>query len=168
MADTTHTGTASNIKIRYAYTSDFKTFTAPQTYIDYAPTNIIDLTILSYPNDANTFLRFLKDETLKNVFVEYSTTGLFGTWTRPGGSSAYIRSETEGPAAYWDNVEEGQVHLLVDYYGGNGYAPLVSVDPMSNADWTDSSTANFPTGLRHGSVLPINETLLSALEAAWA
>lgn len=113
-------------------------------------------------------MRFLKDETLKNVFVEYSTTGLFGNWTRPGGSSAYIRSQTEGPAAYWDNSIDGEVHLLVDYYGGNGYAPLVSIDPASNTNWANSSTANFPTGLRHGSVLPVNETIMSALQTAWA
>lgn len=166
--DTAHSGTATNIKIRYAYTSDFKTFTTPQTYIDYAPTDIIDLTILPYPNSTNTFLRFLKDETLKNVFVEYSDTGLFGTWTRPGGTSAYIRSQVEGPAVYWDNYVAGEVHLLVDYYGGDGYHPLVSTSPDSNGGWANSSMANFPTGLRHGSVLPINATLMTALEAAWA
>ncbi|KAF3761733.1 family 43 glycoside hydrolase [Cryphonectria parasitica EP155] len=166
-SDTNHTGNATNIMIRYSYTSDFQTFTAPQTYIDYSPTDIIDLTILPYPDSSDTFLRFLKDETLKDVFVEYSTTGLFGTWTRPGGSSAYIRAETEGPAAYWDNVASGEVHLLVDYYGGNGYFPLVSSDPMSNSGWANSSTVDFPTGLRHGSVLPINETIVGALSAAW-
>lgn len=110
----------------------------------------------------------MKDETLKNVFVEYSDTGLFGTWTRPDGSSAYIRTQTEGPAAYWDNAVDGEAHLLVDYYGGNGYQPLESTSPNSNGDWTNSSTANFPTGLRHGSVLPINSTMMSGLAAAWA
>lgn len=153
--------------MRYAYTSDFKTFTAPDTYIDQAPTDIIDMTLLPYPGSTDTFLRFLKDETLKDVFVEYSTTGLFGTWTRPGGSGAYIRSGVEGPAAYWDNAVEGQVHLLVDDYGGSGYLPLATSDPQSNSGWAASSTANFPTGLRHGSVLPVNETLMSALSAAW-
>lgn len=109
----------------------------------------------------------MKDETLKNVFVEYTTTGLFGTWTRPGGSSAYIRSQVEGPASYWDNSVSGEVHLLVDYYGGDGYHPLVSTNPQSNSDWTNSSMTNFPSGLRHGSVLPINTTMHTALSAAW-
>lgn len=166
-SDTDHSGNGTSIKIRYAYTSDFNTFTEPQTYIDYSPTDIIDLTILPYRNDTNSFLRFMKDETLKDVFVEYSTTGLFGTWTRPGGDTAYIRSETEGPAAYWDNTVDGEVHLPVDYYDGDGYAPLVSTSPMSNSDWENSSTAEFPTGLRHGSVLPVNATIYNALSAAW-
>ncbi|KAG6361418.1 hypothetical protein INS49_009645 [Diaporthe citri] len=169
-SDTAHTGTPSNIKIRFAYTSDFKTFSAPATYIDYAPTNIIDLNILPYgSSDTNAYLRFLKDETLKNVFVEYSTTGLNGTWTRPGGSGAYIRAQTEGPAAYWDNKAAGKVNLLVDYYGGNGYAPVTTTNPRSNSGWANASTADFPGGLRHGSVLPITAAQYGALSAAkWA
>lgn len=49
----------------------------------------IDLTTLLYPDDnTETLLRFIKDETLKDVVLEYTTTGLFGTWTLTGGSSA--------------------------------------------------------------------------------
>lgn len=148
-------------------TSDFKTFSTPATYIDYAPTNIIDLNILPYgSSDKNAYLRFLKDETLKNVFVEYSTTGLNGTWTRPGGSGAYIRAQTEGPASYWDNKAAGKVNLLVDYYGGNGYAPVSTTNPRSNSGWANASTANFPSGLRHGGVLPITAAQYSALSGA--
>lgn len=170
-ADTAHTGGASNTVIRYAYTSDFKTFTAPATYMDYAPTSLIDTTILAYPGSNSTFLRFTKDETLKTVFVEYSRTGLFGGWTRAGGSGAFIRSEVEGPAAFWDNAVDGLAHLLVDYYAGSGsYAPLESLGPSGNDDWVDSATAAaFPSGLRHGSVLPIDAARLGALETAvWA
>lgn len=167
-SDTDHTGTPSNIKIRRAYTSNFQTFSTPETYIDYAPTDVIDLTILPYASDTNTVLRFLKDESLKNVFVEYSTNGLAGPWTRPGGDDAYLRSGVEGPASYWDNAADGLVHLLVDDYGGDGYYPVESTNPQSNSesDWADSDTANFPSGLRHGGVLPINSTLLASLQAA--
>lgn len=101
------------------------------------------------------------------MFVEYSTTGLFGTWTRPGGDDAYIKAGVEGPASYWDNTADGEVHLLVDNYGGGGYLPLDTTNPQSNSGWEESSTTNFPTGLRHGSVLPINETMMSALSKAW-
>ncbi|KAJ9151301.1 Glycoside hydrolase family 43 protein [Pleurostoma richardsiae] len=164
-SDLNHTGTPTNIRIRYAYTSDFQTFTAPQTYIDRSPTDIIDLTILPVLNQ--TFLRFMKDETLKTVFVEYSTNGLFGNWTRPGGSSAVIESAVEGPAAYWDNQVAGRAHLLLDFYGGDGYHPYETRNPESNSGWTASNTTGFPTGLRHGSVLPINATVYAALETTW-
>lgn len=74
----------------------------------------------------------------------------------------------EGPASYWDNAAAAEVHLLVDDYGGAGYYPVASTSPQSNseADWPDSSTAGFPTGLRHGSVLPVNSTLFDTLQAA--
>ncbi|KAJ9162385.1 Glycoside hydrolase family 43 protein [Coniochaeta hoffmannii] len=165
-SDTKHTGSPSNTQIRYAYTADFKTFSPPKTYIDKRPTDIIDLTILPLDNNG-TFLRFMKDETKKNVFVEVSTTGLFGTWTRPGGSSAIIQSSVEGPAAYLDNTVSGKVHLLLDFYGGDGYRPYESSSPADNAGWTASSRTGFPSNLRHGSVLPINQTLYSALSARW-
>lgn len=125
-SDPQHTGTPSAIRIRYAHTTDFKTFTAPKDYINYEPTNIIDLEILPLGNES--FARFLKDESAKTVFTEISTTGLFGTWTRPGGPDAIIQSGVEGPAPYWDNEVPGKAHLLLDFYGGNGYAPYESVN----------------------------------------
>lgn len=169
-SDPNHTGTPSSIRIRYAYTSDFRTFSTPQTYIDRSPTNIIDLTILPLnPSNSSSqsFLRFMKDESLKTVFVESSTTGLFGSWTRAGGSSAIIQSGVEGPAAYWDNTVAGKVHLLLDFYGSDGYRPYESTNPGSNSGWTASSRSGWPTGLRHGSVLPIDQTLYQRLNSKW-
>ncbi|TPX10131.1 uncharacterized protein E0L32_001328 [Thyridium curvatum] len=174
-SDPSHTGNPSTIRIRYAHTADFKTFTRPQTYIDKSPTNVIDLTILPLDDDAGngnggqSFLRFMKDETRKTVFVEVSTTGLFGTWTRPGGDAAVIQSGVEGPAAYWDNRVDGKAHLLLDFYGADGYRPYESTRPGNNGGgaWAASSRGGFPSNLRHGSVLPINATLYGALEARW-
>lgn len=54
----------------------------------------------------------------------------------------------------------------MDDYGGDGYLPLVSSNPQSNEGWELSSTDNFPEGLRHGSILPVNEAQMSALSAA--
>ncbi|KAK4127253.1 glycoside hydrolase family 43 protein [Parathielavia appendiculata] len=167
-SDPGHTGSPSNTRIRYAYTSDFKTFTTPQTLIDKSPTNIIDLTFLPLNGaSSNSFLRFMKDETRKTVFVEVSSTGLFGTWTRPGGDSAIIQKGVEGPAAYWDNTVPGKVHLLLDFYGEDGYRPYESSDPASNSAWTASNRAAFPRNLRHGSVLPVDRKAYEALRARW-
>jgi hypothetical protein len=114
----------------------------------------------------------MKDETRKTVFVEVSETGLFGTWTRPGGDAAIIQQNVEGPAAYWDNTVPGKAHLLVDFYGGDGYRPYESTNPKSNtngnnAGWVASNAAGFPKGLRHGSVLPVDGRLYAALKARW-
>ncbi|KAH6842973.1 glycoside hydrolase family 43 protein [Chaetomium sp. MPI-CAGE-AT-0009] len=167
-SDPRHTGSPSNIRIRYAYTSDFKTFTAPQTLIDKNPTNIIDLNFLPLNGtNSSSFLRFMKDETRKTVFVEVSETGLFGQWTRPGGDSAIIQQGVEGPAAYLDNTNPGKVHLLLDFYGEDGYRPFESTDPKSNSGWTASNRGAFPRNLRHGSVLPVEARAYQALGARW-
>ncbi|KAL7621810.1 hypothetical protein AAE478_007310 [Parahypoxylon ruwenzoriense] len=166
-SDSKHTDSPSNIQIRYAYTSDFKTFSSPQTYINYAPTNIIDLDILPLDTQGNNYLRFMKDESIKTVFVEYSTTGLFGTWTRAGGNNGIIASGVEGPAAYHDNEDDAKVHVLLDFYGGDGYRPYESISPKDN-EWTASSRSGFPVNLRHGTILPVNQTLYDALSEKWA
>lgn len=162
--DTKHTGSPSAIRIRYAYTSDFTTFSAPKDYINHSPTNIIDLDIL--PLGANAYARFMKDESAKTVFTEVSTNGLFGTWTRPGGSSATIASGVEGPAVYWDNQVEGKAHLLLDFYGSDGYRPYESTD-VKGGKWSASDRANWPKNLRHGSVLPISAAQSSAVNSKW-
>ncbi|KAK3292677.1 glycoside hydrolase family 43 protein [Chaetomium fimeti] len=167
-SDPRHTGSPSNIRIRYAYTSDFKTFTAPQTLIDKNPTNIIDLNFVPLDGTNSTsFLRFMKDETRKTVFVEVSENGLFGTWTRPGGDGAIIQQGVEGPAAYLDNTDPGKVHLLLDFYGEDGYRPFESTNPKSNSGWTASNRGAFPRNLRHGSVLPVEGGAYEALGARW-
>jgi len=109
----------------------------------------------------------MKDETKKTVFAEVSSTGLFGTWTRPGGDNAIIQSGVEGPAAYLDNQNSQKVHLLLDHYGGDGYRPYESSNPKSNSGWTESSRSVWPANLRHGSVLPVNQTLFDALKTKW-
>ncbi|KAF1993487.1 glycoside hydrolase family 43 protein [Amniculicola lignicola CBS 123094] len=163
-SDPKHTGSPSAIRIRSAYTSDFKTFSTPQDYINKSPTNVIDLDILPLGN--NSYARFLKDETAKTVFTEISTTGLFGTWTRPGGASAVIASGVEGPAVYWDNAVEGKARLLLDFYGSDGYRPYESVD-VKGGKWTASDRSGWPKNLRHGSVLPISAGFASAVTNKW-
>ncbi|KAF2142148.1 glycoside hydrolase family 43 protein [Aplosporella prunicola CBS 121167] len=163
--DSAHSSTASAIKIRYAHTSDFRAFSAPQTYIDNAPASTIDLTFL--PLGTNAYARFLKNETAKTVYQEVSADGLFGTWTRPGGPDAVIQTQVEGPAVYWDNEVEGKAHLLLDYYGGDGYAPFESKD-VKGAAWAASQGADaFPPGLRHGAVLGVNQTIFDALRQTY-
>ena len=150
--------------IRYAYTSDFKTFSAPQTLIDKSPTSIIDLSVIQL--GTNSFARFLKNESASNVFMERSDTGIFGTWTRPGGGTTFIHSGVEGPYAYADNIVASKVNLLLDHYGSDGYRPFTSNNMNANA-WVDASRSNFPSNLRHGSVIGINQDRYNALNAKW-
>ncbi|KAF2703025.1 glycoside hydrolase family 43 protein [Pleomassaria siparia CBS 279.74] len=163
--DAQHSGTPSAIKIRYAHTKDFKTFTPPRDYIDRSPTNTIDLNLLAL--GSNAYARFLKDESAKTVYTEISTGGLFGSWARPAGAAAVIASAVEGPAAYWDNQVAGKAHLLLDFYGGDGYRPYESAD-VKSGKWSASAAAgSWPKNLRHGSVLPVTAGQVSAVSAKW-
>lgn len=163
-SDPNHTGSPSATRIRYAYTKDFKTFTKPADYINKSPTNIIDLEFL--PINTNSYARFMKDESAKTVFTETSSTGLFGTWTRPAGANAIIASGVEGPAVYWDNQVAGKAHLLLDFYGSDGYRPYETAD-VGKGLWSASERASWPKNLRHGSVLPISASLEAAVKARW-
>jgi hypothetical protein len=163
-SDPNHTGSPSSIRIRYAYTKDFKTFSAPQDYINRSPTNIIDLEFLSLGN--NAYARFMKDESAKTVFTEISTTGLFGTWTRPAGTNAIIANGVEGPAVYWDNQVAGKAHLLLDFYGSDGYRPYETAD-VKSGKWSASERGSWPKNLRHGSVLPVTARQVEVLRGKW-
>lgn len=98
--------------------------------------------------------------------MERSDTGFFGTWSRPGGETAVIKSAVEGPYAYKDNIEEGKVILLLDDFGGDGYIPFTSTDLDTNS-WVEADRTNFPTNLRHGSVIGVTEDQYGTLSSAW-
>ncbi|KAK9773077.1 hypothetical protein AB5N19_05782 [Seiridium cardinale] len=120
--------------------------------------NVIDLDILALDSAGNNYLRSLKDKSATTVFVEYSKSGLFGSWARAGGSSGIITSRVEGPAAYRDNQVDAKAHVLLDFYGSDGYRPYESTNPKGDV-WTASDRSAFPSNLGHGSLLPINQTL---------
>lgn len=163
-SDPGHTGAPSAIKLRYAYTRDFVSFSEPKDYIDYSPTNVIDLEFLTLGNGA--YARFVKDESAKTVFTEISTQGLFGTWTRPQGAASIVEAGVEGPAVFWDNEVEGKAHLLLDFYGDDGYRPYESTD-VEGGVWSPSERSAWPGGLRHGSILPVTAGQVDALNAKW-
>ncbi|TRX94113.1 hypothetical protein FHL15_004881 [Xylaria flabelliformis] len=160
-SDTAHTGTAALDRIRYATTQDFTTFSVPQDYIALSDTPLIDQEFLH--TGANSFTRFLKNETVNQVYQENTTGGLFGTWTRVPG---YLRPESplEGPAAFADNTTPGLYHVWLDNY--TQYVPYQTAD-LQNPSWSASSTSGFPVGLKHGSVTPLTQQEYDAVVAAY-
>ncbi|KAL9625881.1 MAG: hypothetical protein Q9160_000202 [Pyrenula sp. 1 TL-2023] len=150
-SDSAHAGTASESQIRYAYTSDFQTFSAPQTCINASPTDVIDLAMLQTSGDS--YVRFVKNESAKNVYMERSDNGIFGTWTRPGGAIAIIWQPTDGPHAYWNNLSPIMANLLMDHYSFDGDHPFISTNLDAHA-WVDEDRTDSPTNIRKlGSVI---------------
>ncbi|KAL3426425.1 glycoside hydrolase family 43 [Phlyctema vagabunda] len=162
-SDTAHTGSASLDRIRYATTKDFASFSAPKDYVKLASTPLIDQEF-QYLGTPGHFVRFLKNETVNQVYQEKTTGGLFGSWTRVPG---YVRPETprEGPASFADNVTPGLYHLLLDDY--TQYVPYQSSNIESSPSWQPSSYSGYPSGLKHGSVTPLLQSEMNAFKARY-
>ncbi|KAI0409858.1 family 43 glycoside hydrolase [Xylaria palmicola] len=160
-SDTGHTGTASLDRIRYATTQDFVTFSAPQDYHALPDTPLIDQEFLRTGTDS--FTRFLKNETVNQVYQENTTGGLFGSWTRVPG---YLRPESplEGPAAFADNTTPGLYHVWLDNY--TQYVPY-ETSSLQTPSWSASDASGFPVGLKHGSVTPLTQKEYDAIAAAY-
>ncbi|KAH6957771.1 glycosyl hydrolase [Ilyonectria sp. MPI-CAGE-AT-0026] len=168
--DTAHTGSTYH-RMLYVTTRDFITFSDPVVWQD-AGMSRIDSTILK-SNDV--YYRFTKDEGASGTgcsdIIQERSTSLRATldsWTivatcigKNAGTSA-----VEGPTAFKSNpndVNGDKFYLFVDEYGGRGYIPLETAD-ISNPAWKVSSSYNLPSSPRHGTVLPVTASELSALK----
>lgn len=154
-SDTSHTGPANLDRIRYATTSDFKSFSPPQDYLSLEDTPVIDQEF-AYLGTPNHWTRFLKNETVNQVYQETTTSGLFAgpeEWTRVEG---YVREENprEGTAFFRNNLDESLWHLLLDDY--TEYVPFQTNDILGGV-WEPSDYPSFPSGLKHGSVTPLTQ-----------
>lgn len=167
--DTEHLGAHTNSLIRYAYTSDFRTFTKAADFVKVPDVSIIDMALLSV--NAKSYVRFLKSQTTNNssytsyVYMETTDTGLWGHWTRPGDPQSFIFPNCEGPYAWWDNQDTTKAYLLLDNIGLEKpqYIPFEAVDFRSQQSWQKSDASRFPSGRRHGSVIGIDKTTYEAL-----
>ncbi|KAH7275511.1 hypothetical protein NW759_007343 [Fusarium solani] len=159
-SDTGHTGVANLDRIRYATTKDFVNFSAPKDYHALPDTPLIDQEF-QYLGKPGNYVRFLKNETVNQVYQERTENGLFGTWTRIPG---YVRPETplEGPASFADLRTSGLYHLLLDDY--TQYVPFQTSNILS-PKWERSNLPNFPKGLKHGSVTPLTRKEYDAVAA---
>ncbi|KAF4983669.1 hypothetical protein FZEAL_975 [Fusarium zealandicum] len=160
--DTQHTGVASLDRIRYATTKDFVDFSPPKDYHSLPDTPLIDQEF-QYLGEPGHYIRFLKNETVNQVYQEKTENGIFGTWTRIPG---YVRPETplEGPASFADIRTPGLYHLLLDDY--TQYVPFQTSD-IESPKWERSNTSGFPKGLKHGSVTPLTQEEYDAVAAKY-
>lgn len=160
-SDTDHKGVAGLDRIRYATTKDFRSFSKPQDYLAIPGTPLIDQEF-QYLGQPGHYARFLKNETVNQVYQETTTKGLFGTWKRIPG---YVRPEspTEGPASFRDIRKPGLYHLLLDNY--TEYVPF-QTSSILQPRW-EQSPGGFAQGLKHGSVTPLTKKEYDAVAKKW-
>ncbi|KAJ7587155.1 glycosyl hydrolase [Mycena floridula] len=154
-SDTAHTG-STYARIMFATTSDFKTFSAAQVWIDPG-VDIIDTT-MTFDSVSGFYYRFSK--TGGQVIQERST-AIFGTWsTVTRGIGQAMFGDVEGPLVFESNAFPGVWHVFVDDISPQGYEPFETSNITSGV-WTFSTGYTLPASPRHGTVFPI-----SAAEAA--
>ncbi|KAL2826434.1 hypothetical protein BDW59DRAFT_171827 [Aspergillus cavernicola] len=160
--DPGHTGDPVLLNsLRYAYTSDFKTFTEPQTYISLGTESAIDLAFLQL--DDNTFIRYYVDGATTSPVQELSTNGLFGDWASLDGTIENSAS-FEAPYPIWDNVEESKAYLFCDRVGSvPGVFAWESTD-VTSGNWERNDEYDL-TWMRHLSVLAVTQEQYDALSA---
>jgi hypothetical protein len=150
----------SSYIIRYCTTKDFVNFSTPKDFINKPGEKLIDQEF-QYLGQPGHFARFIKSEgELNIVYQENTKDGIMSKdWVRVGGPQGVVtRDIREGPASFQDNLDPHLYHLWLDNYSGmGGYEPYESRN-IEEGSYTKSVAPNFPRGIRHGSVTPVNNT----------
>ncbi|WP_100448557.1 glycoside hydrolase family 43 protein, partial [Glycomyces xiaoerkulensis] len=153
----------------YAHTSDFRSASTPQLYID-RPGNegIIDTQIIEVPDSTGGW-RYYRASRDDQITIEASNS-ILGSWTRLGDLShlGLDGGDVEGPM--WSKFNDrNEWALWVDQYAtGGGYMPLVS----NNLGDTQNlqTTGNYDLGgthKRHGSIMSLTASEESAVLDRW-
>jgi hypothetical protein len=159
-------------RVVYTTTTDFITFTEPAIWQDEPPFGRIDATVIREGEDYFRFTKATVDG-CADIVQETSTslTATLDEWTSIAtciGINAGT-AEVEGPAILKTNptdVNGERFILFVDEFGGNGYVALES-DNIAGGQWSLSNNYSFPTGPRHGTVLPLTGAELNAIVERW-
>lgn len=167
--DPDHTGATYN-RMMYATTSDFRTFSAAQVWVDKGYSTI-DSTVI---NHNGTYYRFTKDERSpseaacgKFILAEKSVTMLNRDYSFVAdclGDNAI--SHGEGPLVFASNTDE-RWYMFIDEYGGRGYVPFTTTD-LDTRQWTPVSGYTMPGRPRHGTVLPVTQAEYDRLLQRWS
>lgn len=170
--DAQHTGTPDNDKIYRAYTTDFRTFTTPEVYIDLQTEGVIDLT-MHKTAEPNQYVRFFKGETALKCRAQVSNNGLEGPWDNIGQGVQYTDSETSEACLFFKSNTEDVWYVFLDQYGKNpaGYYPYRADNGIANYGYTALAANGFPAGLptllKHGVVKPVTQAQYDELNQAW-
>ena len=146
-------------RIYRSYTKDFKTFSAPELYIE-EPNAVIDTTIIDHEG---TYYRFTKNEAKSSITMQ-ECTSLSGDWKDVANYNLGSMTGYEGPTIYKLNGKN-EWCLLLDYFSkSKGYKPFVTTD-ITKGEFTADSDFSFDGTYRHGTVMPITQAEYERLTA---
>lgn len=142
-------------RIWSARTTDFRTITTPQVYINLAGNEgLIDTQIVEVPASTGGY-RYYRASKTTQIVIE-GANSLTGTWTRLGDLANLTGGGVEGPmwAKFNDRTEWA---LWLDQYAtGRGYMPVLTTNPAAVSGYRTTSGYSLGANLkRHGFVLNI-------------
>ncbi|WP_086839473.1 AbfB domain-containing protein [Streptomyces coeruleofuscus] len=159
-------------RIYYARTTDFRTITTPQLYIDRPGTqNIIDTQIVELPSGVGSH-RYVRASGDGQITLEGSNS-ILGTWTNLGNLSGIglTGSQVEGPM--WMKFRDrNEWTLYLDQYAsGRGYMPVTTTNPSAPSTYRLPASGSYNLGgtkKRHGAILNLTAAEESRVLARWA
>ncbi|MEU0219667.1 glycoside hydrolase family 43 protein [Streptomyces sp. NPDC006265] len=158
-------------RIFYARTSDFRTITTPQLYIDRPGTQeIIDTQIIEVPSGVGNY-RYVRASGDGEITLEGSNS-ILGTWTNLGDLSGIglTGSMVEGPMWMKFNGTNKWALYLDQYATNRGYMPVTTTDPSNPASYQQLASTSYNMGVtkkRHGWILNMTAAEESRVLARW-
>lgn len=168
------------MKMYYAKTRDFYTFTEPQLWISREKNSIIDTTMIK---DGDTYYRASGDGqiTIEKSKSIYEGWEIIGTLKDIFQNNNYSGAKLEGPEffKYCDDdrltdTDGNPVEtwgLMCDQYAeGKGYLPFrtTNLGDMSTESWSAATDVNFDSlKKRHGTILAVTDEEYAALMNAY-
>jgi sucrose-6-phosphate hydrolase SacC (GH32 family) len=162
---------ATKHRIFYARTSDFRTITTPQIYIDRPGSQeIIDTQIIEMPPGVGNY-RYVRASGDGQITLEGSNS-ILGTWTRLGDLSGIglTGSMVEGPMWMKFNGTNKWALYLDQYASRGGYMPVVTTDPSDPATYQKQASGSYNMGgtkKRHGWIMNLTAAEESRVLARW-
>ncbi|KAF4554501.1 Hypothetical protein D9617_4g002560 [Elsinoe fawcettii] len=169
-SDPDRTGRQPPNVLMYVTTDDFVTFSEAKTYF-WPGYPVIDTTFYHATEEGpNVWYRLVKSEVDYKIWQQKSTTGLFGTWTNVGGAPDGRRiefarefSNNEGGLIFRDNVDPDLYHCWIDQSSTEQYIPAQARTLNDMGAWQRVPLEGFPTNVKHGVVVPVNQALYDGL-----
>ncbi|MFH9064494.1 glycoside hydrolase family 43 protein [Streptomyces coeruleorubidus] len=159
-------------RIYYARTTDFRTITTPQLYIDRPGTqNIIDTQIVEVPSGVGSH-RYVRASGDGQITLEGSNS-ILGTWTNLGNLSGIGLTGTQVEGPMWMRFRDrNEWTLYLDQYAsGRGYMPVTTTNPSVPGTYRLPASGSYNLGgtkKRHGAILNLTAAEESRVLARWA
>jgi len=162
---------ATKHRIFYARTSDFRTISTPQIYIDRPGTQeIIDTQIIEMPSGVGNY-RYVRASGDGQITLEGSNS-ILGTWTKLGDLSGIglTGSQVEGPMWMKFNGTNKWALYLDQYATSGGYMPVLTTDPSNPATYQKQASTSYTMGgtkKRHGWIMNLTAAEESRVLTRW-